>query len=49
MEKCVICISEKTCETERHIQRETEKEIKGRNLKKNKQYKMAKIISRYNN
>lgn len=34
MEKCVICISEKTCETERHSQRETEKERKGRNLKK---------------
>lgn len=34
MEKCVICISEKTCETERHNQRETEKERKGRNLKK---------------
>lgn len=26
MEKCVICISEKTCETERHNQRETERE-----------------------
>lgn len=36
MEKCVICISEKTCETERHSQRETEKERKGRNMKKKK-------------
>lgn len=36
MEKCVICISEKTCETERHNQREPEKESKGRNLKKKK-------------
>lgn len=26
MEKCVICISEKTCETDRDNARETEKE-----------------------
>lgn len=37
MEKCVICISEKTCETERHSQRDRERE-------KRKKYEEKKII-----